>query len=820
MEIVRFEDVKESIINNMRRSMLIPIIGSGFTRKCRSLKGVVPSGDDYRKYMLEEISQAITLSPDENERLKTAPFSTVSEVYYESGIIPLDRQRCYLRDNFTHVQIEDYKQEFLSLPWPYIYTLNIDDGIEQSSKYNHVVHSNRDVDEHIFDEKNCVIKLHGDVNDMLTYKDANGTILTQKQYANSIRQHSSLLTKLEHDSIYENLIYIGCSLDDEIDLLAYTGLQAEKEGVTARYYCLTKEPSILDKIKLTKFGITHCIVFDSYESIYVCLNEAGQESLQVRVDDLEKYKYFSVVKLSDRFEDNKPYLLFGKSLINKDRNICLPYFFISRGKTKTILSNTDRFPIQIIVGSGCGGKSYILTDVACRIRDKDVFFFETKDRLTDAAFQTLLARRNVVILADNNALSLSQIEQLIDNVESIKKNHISFIIAANRHDHDINGIIKLRERLGSLRVGNISQLEISNYLNEKELSELNPALTSIGAGLFAANRTIVDNIIHIGKRLEEDNKYRKITPRLSTIKEIATLIALSTEKKVYSRQVIALNLHEEMTAQVRIAQPLIDSEATWTFEKSIGDNSPTKYVINAEYWLYNVLSDFSIAKKNKTIIADAYEYIVKKIIEQYGAPDLLSGNKQSVYREYIRFDIINRIFCPDQKRGKDGLALIRLIYERLNKLLSVDPNYMHQRAKCYIKSSYYESAKEEKLSYLDKAFRDANVAEQVFSRRYDECGNEKLLISIAHVTYTIALIFCHKCKILDYKDADMNSSAVRVLYEAMKSPYNSYDFARNDSFNYQNVLERLIHTTISDRSLVSDDCVPLLVELFDIISKQ
>lgn len=97
MEIVRFEDVKESIINNMRRSMLIPIIGSGLTRKCRSLKGVVPSGDDYRKYMLEEISQAITLSPDENERLNTAPFSTVSEVYYESGIIPLDRQRCYLR---------------------------------------------------------------------------------------------------------------------------------------------------------------------------------------------------------------------------------------------------------------------------------------------------------------------------------------------------------------------------------------------------------------------------------------------------------------------------------------------------------------------------------------------------------------------------------------------------------------------------------------------------------------------------------------------------------------------------------------------------
>ena len=66
----------------------------------------------------------------------------------------------------------------------------------------------------------------------------------------------------------------------------------------------------------------------------------------------------------------------------------------------------------------------------------------------------------------------------------------------------------------------------------------------------------------------------------------------------------------------------------------------------------------------------------------------------------------------------------------------------------------------------------------------------------------------------------MNSSAIRVLYEAMKSPYNSYDFAKNDSFNYQNVLEKLIHTTISDRTLVSDDCVPLLKGLFDVISNK
>ena len=820
MKIVKFQDVKESIISNMRRSMLIPIIGSGFTRNCQSYNGVVPSGEDYRRYMLEEISEAVSLSSTEEERLKAAPFSAVSEVYYESGKISLERQRSYLRNHFTQVQIEENKQEFLSLPWPYVYTLNIDDGIEQGSIFNHVVHSNRDVDERIFDEKNCVIKLHGDVSDMLTYRDANGAILTQKQYANSIRQHSSLLTKLEHDSIYENLIYIGCSLDDEIDLLAYTGLQPTKNGITARYYCLTRDPSDLDKIKLGRFGITHCIVFDSYESIYACLYEAGQEALQVRVDDLENYKYFSITKLLDDFEDNKPYLLFGKSLITKDRNICLPYYFISREITKTIVSNLDKAPVQILVGSGCAGKSYVLIDIACKVRDKDVFFFETKDRLTDTAFKSLLTRRSAVVLADNNSLSFSQIEHLFDNIEEIRKNHICFIISANKHDHDISSIIKLRESLGTLRVDSIFQLDISNYLSKKELSLLNPALTSIGAGLFSSNRTIVDNIIHIGKRLEEDSKYKRIKPKLNTVKEIAALIALATEKKVYSHQVIALDLFTEMSVQVKTAQPLIDAEATWSYEKSIGDNSPTKYVINAEYWLYSVLSDFSIKERNKKLVVDAYEYIVKKIVEQYGAPNLFFGNKRSAYREYIRFDNINRIFCQDNKRGKDGLSLIRLIYERLNKMLSVDPNYMHQRAKCFIKSSYYEGTKEVKLRYLDKAFRDANVAEQVFSSRYNECGNERLLISISHVTYTIALIFCHKCKILEYSDVEMNSSAVRGLYEAMKSPYNSYDYARNDSFNYQNVLEQLVRTTISDRTLVSDDCVSLLEELFDIISKQ
>lgn len=194
-------------------------------------------------------------------------------------------------------------------------------------------------------------------------------------------------------------------------------------------------------------------------------------------------------------------------------------------------------------------------------------------------------------------------------------------------------------------------------------------------------------------------------------------------------------------------------------------------------------------------------------------------NKNNSYREYILFDNINRIFCSRSSSGTHGLALIREIYEGLNELLSADPNYMHQRAKCYIKSAYFEKELNKKMNYFNKAYRDANVAFQVFDSRYKECSNEKLLISIAHVAYTKALILCHKCAINNYIDIDENTSAICMLHDALISPYNSYDFAKKDSFNYNNVIDKIICETIASKTLVLPNAYSNLEDLFAIISK-
>ena len=821
MKIVPFKEVKSELISNIQRMMLIPILGSGFTRGCRSFKGVVPSGEDYRNAMIEKIIGSYEFQESEILELRNESFSNISSIYHR--VVPVDVQELYLQNSFTRVIIEDSKKDFLSLPWPYIYTLNIDDGIERGSEYRHIIYSNRPVKNRVFDDNKCLIKLHGDVADMLTYLDSNSEIFTQEQYIASLKENTSLLTKLEHDSKFQNLLFIGCSLNDEIDILSsivHIGSAANSEIKTSKYICLTKAPSLLEKLKYEKYGITHCVIFDSFENIYTELYAVGIEAQKISSNALSQYKTCFTQRICSGYENNKPYLLFGKSLLNKDRSLSLPYFFISREESSTLINNLNHYSLQLLIGSRCSGKTYILADVASKIRDRDVFFFETKDRLSDRAFETLLSKENCVILADNAAFSENQFEEILDNLLLLKKKKISIIFVLNKNNRAFINTLKLYELEGKLDPSLIPKIEIKNHFSSEELQVLNPLLTAIDVGIFNSRNTIVDYIIETSDKLAERNKYYHVAPKLRSICELAALIALGIERKLYSHRATQLDLNEELFVQRRATEPLIDCESTWSFEKSSGDSSPVKYVINAEFWLCNQLAKYARTEKNQKMIVDAYKYIIAKIIELEGSPNLLYGDNSTTYREYIFFDNINRLFAPNKDSGQNGLILIRAIYEGLNDLLSVDPNYMHQRSKCYIKSSYYEKESSQKAAYLDKAYRDANVAAQVFSSRYDECLNDKLLISLAHITYTQALILCHKCNLNKYADIDENTLAIDTLFRALASPYNSYSFAKKDSFNFSNVIGEMVYSAIADKKLVHPYAYPALKDLFTLISDE
>lgn len=815
MEIVNFSDIYDTFTKNLKRNMVIPIIGSGFTLNSEAKNGKVPSGKDYQEYMIDSLCNKFEELNETKGEMYKESFSKIAELYIKQ-IDDIDK-RNYFVSNFTDVKIQEKnKIDFLKIEWPYIYTLNIDDAIEKNSKFNHTICcNNENVIESVFDEFNCVIKLHGDVNNLINYGNYNSIIFSSKQYATSLESNKVLLNKLNHDALYQNLLFIGCSLNDEIDIL--TVLPDERcECVTSRYLCFVGEPTKLESMKYESFGITHIVKFNSYDDIYQRIYKSWVETQKIATDDLDNYKSFIVEQSDDSFETNKSFFLYGKSLVDKNK-ITLPHFFISREITKNIIADMRKFNLQFVIGSSYSGKTYIFYDIATKIKDQDIFIFETKDRISEKAFTSLLNKKNSIFLFDSNSLTISQIELIMNGLYSLRKNNNKIIIFLLKNNSELFGLIRLLEDNETISKHNFSIKCIDNKFSTTEAKEINSKLTGTGIGIINKSKTILDNILDLSSnnKISTSNKFNKIQLLFDTEKQIATLIILAIEKKVYSSQILKFNILSEIYNQKSRAYPLIDLEETWNFEISASDNSPQKYVVNAEYWLYKQLELFSENAEHHKIIVNAFKYIVSKIIETEGKPDILKYNKQS-YKKFILFDNINMIF---RIYGRDSLVLISKIYEGLNCYLSNDPNYLHQRAKCYIKLASSESGYDKKIELFEKSHRDANLAYQIFEQRYHECGNNKILISLAHVEYTQAVILCHKCKINNYQNVDDNTTAILTLDSALASPHNSYDYAKKDYINYDNVVLKLFDKAMLNSSIIKDEAKNSVENLFKLLKE-
>ena len=87
MKIIPFSEIKNELISNMQRGLLIPIIGSGFTRNCSSFRGKVPSGNDYRRYMIGRILEAEPSLSVEKERLEKEAKEKAEDLLKRIGLL-------------------------------------------------------------------------------------------------------------------------------------------------------------------------------------------------------------------------------------------------------------------------------------------------------------------------------------------------------------------------------------------------------------------------------------------------------------------------------------------------------------------------------------------------------------------------------------------------------------------------------------------------------------------------------------------------------------------------------------------------------------
>lgn len=210
------KETKDFFIDAFSNKDLIPILGAGFSCGMQARgKNKIPSGSKLKEDMIDFI-----LAERKNftkQALKEKDFSWVAERFFkcnEEKVIE------YFYQHFTGIKFTgENKKKFLNeIDWSYVYTLNIDTAIENSDGNWEVFYPNEEfIDTSVYDKKK-LYKIHGDINLFYKTKDIDKLILSQNQYLKSIRTNSLFHDKLSADCAGHNLLYIGCSLDDEIDI--------------------------------------------------------------------------------------------------------------------------------------------------------------------------------------------------------------------------------------------------------------------------------------------------------------------------------------------------------------------------------------------------------------------------------------------------------------------------------------------------------------------------------------------------------------------------------------------------------------------------
>ena len=806
LRLLQYEDIMQDLIVFFKRRSLIPIVGTGVSCGSQARNGNIPSGREYMKHMLEELEANNTFDDEEQKELRKASFSTLCDYYEDDAHVSPDKRLLYLKNNFsnTHLDEDDVRRCLFKIDWPYIYSLNIDDAIEHSSNYKKIILPKREFRDEAFVENKCLVKLHGDISELITYMDGS-KIFTSKEYALSLEQNAPLLNKLRNDYANQNILFIGCSLDDEVDLKTLSSFPVDftaKDSLRKTILFMKGSPNKLQVSRYKTYGVTDVVSFNDYNSMYRALMETWTESQRIKKSEIENYENIRLKYLkSTEKNQTHDYFFWGKGLLDsKHVEMSYPYYFVSRIKGFDIMSNLSKNKIHLISGSRMSGKSYLLAGLYRDIQDRRVCFFDGKSRLSDTAMHELLSYENSIIILDNGALSLEQFETVLESAKIIQKNKCNFIISINNNDSDTNGVIKYKLEKGLVEEVDILYYKIDNrFRNTKvfsEVYEINRLYPAVNLPPYSVKRTILDQHIFAEQELGANGRFAKVRMRATYYKQLALLIVLAIKEKMYSIDVTNLALDQEMAEAVKKYDPFIERVETFNYEKDASDLSSIKYVLNSKYWLRRELGKYAHNEENYKTIASAYRYIVYKTMMAAGSNEY---RRRKLCKGYIMFDVMNDIFLNEYG---GSIKLIVYIYDNLHELLATDYNFLHQNAKCLMNYSYMLKNDGDKISCLLKARDLAIISKTMADHQYQESGNERLLISVAHIQFTIASIQSNLCKLHKYTDIDEIEDTIDVVEKALKSSYNiEYQKGQRSSKSIIDFVKTLYSMLNSDLSV-------------------
>jgi hypothetical protein len=664
---------------------LVPVIGAGFTRGCITNNSeIVPSGEDFRQEMIDIIIKDKNYSPEKVQRIRDRTFSAVSDLYFNPDFVDPGIVKRRLTTAFQGVQLDDLKSSFINdINWPYIYTLNVDDAIEKNSKYITVLPYEKSLSSKAKDYP-TLFKLHGDINYELRH-DESRLIFQKRDYLKSLNENKTMLELLKLDMINKNIIYIGCSLYDELDisaLVAQENLSLRRN--TKNIVFLSSKLDDIEEQDYISVGINCVILIEpsKYDQIYQTIIEAYQLSAN-KTKSLDIFKG-GIKELDETPEKNQDFLIKGIIELNNERKISnkvIPYYYAQRDVEEAISKSIRSNEITILQGKRVSGKTLLSFHILNKIKDKSIYIVESNQRIDSNALLQLIGQKNSIILFDHGSLSKESFTLIKQNRKILSTNNTSILICAIDNDNDADYYLN---QAGS-RTGVFT---LSAIISRKELLDINKKAINAKLPTFTDGKFLLDKIYNVFSIIGEN----KLISSIKKSEELFSLLYVLAIKHSFTGEEIhfsgldqkaMLSLSEQHT-------PYLQTEKINHVEQN--DHTNYKIVTYANSWVVSVLR-YIFREKGTDWCS---EVLMKLFISSY-------KSSKSFVTELRKFDSLNFVFTSEQNGAG---TLILNLYDKLKALEGKEPEFYVQKSKAYF-NMYQASDLTQKM---DECIQELNIA--------------------------------------------------------------------------------------------------------------
>lgn len=781
------DTLRERFKGHFRRQDIVPFFGSGFTSGCPAAQGTVPTVDELRAELVDIIAGIENYSANDRMELERMKLSELAEIFWptleQEGPPHTHRDQfdTYVENHFCNVHdLPVEHQELIDCRWRYLYTLNYDDAIERASSGLKVLAPYSNQNQRWLAQKRCLYKIHGDSARFLETGESKYFILSTQQYLQVLgdRENQAMRQNLETDFSSNNLIFFGCSLLDELDILFAAGTKLTQEkrqnGDTRSYYVRyvddkTAPLSLVQQQKFKNFAITDVIevkaerIRDFYSFLVKISDEAGQ--LQ-ETDMLSDFTGFQFLWQEPTSRKNIEYLFFSSLIRPKEetRQIILPSFFIRRDTTQQMVDaiNTADGNFHILRGGRLSGKTYVLVDLLKEFRSRDTYYFSSTKQISDQCFERLLSMKNVILIFDEHSLTNDQLGDITSKYrETIQNNAIQVVTAVDcstgtftRHYFDrfpgMEGFVKI--------------YLLSSKLNADEADRFNEEFGKLGLLDYENGWSWLDFMLKVDEA--STKKLGTRLPDINIIRDLETLKALilfANQESIPVSQGNIINVTETLYKLCKTADIAIQKDYLSEVELAPNVHDSFRFVTNSKYWVYKCLSTYGQDSTHYRAIADAFYEISSAIQRQYDK-QFTQGYYQAI-KPYYFFDTIQFTFFSDPKQS-GSLFLPDVIYKRLLPLFKDDFQFLHQKAKCLLWNSKRKRNTRERAEMLNEAIQQVSRASRLAEKR----APVNIEYTLYHMEVTKTLILANNWRYCreQFADAELSeqlSTLIKTFYE-------------------------------------------------------